>query len=214
MMGLNSGPPIAADDLQALMAFPTDEAARRAFGFYLRHDRAALKGESIGLSADDYLFLTSCAQVSRPEILERVKKATRRGMAAAWPFVDMFQSPADSKPSLAKAYRKAQEFKQANYADTKKRLTDVYPDLDSDQMERKYFEEVKREFATVLHFWMAHLIINAATDRGPDASDPRQLLKFLLGAERCAEYLASIQYSNRHPAIDVTKLHRIPIAVR
>ncbi|AOL05361.1 hypothetical protein WI95_16385 [Burkholderia contaminans] len=132
-------------------------------------------------------------------------------MAAAWPFVDMFQAPADSKPSLAKAYRKAQEFKRANYADTKKRLTDVYPDLDSDQMDRKYFEDAKREFATVLHFWMAHLIINAATDRGPNASDPQQFVKFLLGAERCAEYLASIRYSNRHPAIDVTKLHRIPI---
>lgn len=205
---------VDSDQLAALMAFPDDAAARRAFALYIRHDRAAATGQTVTLSADEYLFLTSSSRTSRPAIYDRAKKSTARGMAAAWPFVDMFQSPPDSKPSLAKAYRKAQEFKQANYAKTKQRLTTVYPDLDSDQVDRKYFEEVRREFASVLHFWMAHLILNAAADRGPDVSDPQKFSAFLLGAARCAEYLASVQYSNRHPPVDISKLHRISVSGR
>ncbi|MDQ7975910.1 hypothetical protein QYH69_01440 [Paraburkholderia sp. SARCC-3016] len=202
---------VDVDEVAALMAFPSDELARKAFALYIRHDRAAAMGQSVVLSADEYLFLTSCADVSRPEIAQRAKTSTARGMAAAWPFVQMFLAPPDSKPSLAKAYRQAQELKETNYRATKHRLTEIYADLDSDRVDRKYFEEVRREFASVLHLWMAHMITNVATDRGPDVRDPQRLRAFLLGAERCAAYLASLQHANRHPPVDVSQLHRVPV---
>ncbi|MFM0174138.1 hypothetical protein PQR33_32960 [Paraburkholderia sediminicola] len=201
-----------SDQLAAMMAFPNDEPARMAFALYLRLDRTAAQGNSLVLSADEYLFLTNSAEFSRPEIMQRAKKATAKGMAAAWPFVQTFLSAPDSNPSLAKAYREAQEFKDASYAATKLTLTERFADVDSDRVDRKYFEELKREFATVLHFWMAHLIINAATDRGPDPTDTKKFSAFLLGAERCAEYLASISYQNRHaPPVDISQLYRMPI---
>lgn len=203
--------PVDIDALTALICFPRDSEARRAFELYTRFDRTAATGQSIELSADDYYFLTSNDGLSRPALTGRAATARNRGLAAAWPFVRMFLAGTDADATLAAAYREMAELKQKTYAETKQRLTERFPELDSDRVDRKYFEEVRREFASVLHFWMAFIIITVATERGPDLQDPQKLAAFLWGAERCAEYLGTIAHQNRHsPPVDVTKLERIP----
>ncbi|SOY56028.1 hypothetical protein [Cupriavidus taiwanensis] len=208
-MSVSPAPRIGADELAALMAFPDDEAARKAFALYIRCDRLAASSNPVVLLPHEYHFLTSSADVSRPEIQRRARQARTRAQTAAWPFVVKYLAAPGSPPSFAQIYREADELKKTNYKETRKKLSEVFPGIDSERVDRKYFEEIRREFSTVLHLWMAHLIISRATGRAPDPSDSGQLLAFARGAEACAEYLGSIKPENRHePPVDISALRR------
>ncbi|MFT4063357.1 hypothetical protein [Paraburkholderia sp.] len=204
-------PPITPSALQALMGFPNDAAARTAHEIYLRCDEACAGGAPVTLAVDEYLAITSSG-LSRPEIVKRAVQARRAGVAAAFPFVHMYQAAPDSKPSLAKAYRAAAELKADVYKKTRKTLTKAYPDAHSDRVDRKYFEELRREFEPVLHFWMALSIIAEAVEAPPNMHDPDMFRRLLWGAEKCADYLVSIQPSNGSaPPIDGSKLIRFSV---
>ncbi|AVA36302.1 hypothetical protein [Cupriavidus metallidurans] len=84
-MSDSSLPRISAGELEALMAFPNDEAARDALSFYLRFDKAAASDAPVTMTAAEYLYLTSSVDLSKPEILRRMREARLRGLAAAWP---------------------------------------------------------------------------------------------------------------------------------
>ncbi|MFP6557398.1 hypothetical protein WJ542_03505 [Paraburkholderia sp. B3] len=190
------------------MGFPNDPAARAAHEIYLRCDDAAARDTAITLSADEYLTITS-PNLSRTDIITRAVHARRAGVAAAFPFVHMYQASPHSKPSLAKAYRAAAEIKADVYAKTKKTLTEVYPDVHSDRVDRKYFEELRREFEPVLHFWMALSLLVGDLGASPNMRNTETFSRLLADAEKCAEYLASIKFGNRSaPPIDVSKLIR------
>lgn len=217
-MTIQSGAPsrqsgfVDFDQLAALMAFPQDEDARRAFALYMSCDRAARLGQSIQLTADDYFLITSSG-LTRPEIYQRAESAHKRGMNAAILFVWMSQQATDSKPSLAKAYRAVEEYKQQVYSEFRQTLKEKFPASDSNRVDRKYFEGLRPEFESVLHFWMAAAVVYNKTGHGPDVADQNQYLAFLAEAERCAEYLGSISFDNRHaPPVDTSKLIRIPVS--
>lgn len=210
-MKIDSTKPISPHELAALMAFPQDETARRVFAIYVGCDRAASLGQSIQLTVDDYLLITS-ADFTRTEIYRRADIAHKRGINAAAPFSWNYQRP-HLKPSLAAFYRACEEYKQQIYAESRQTLKQKFPLSDSNRVDPKYFQDLRPEFESVLHFWMATSVFWDKTGHGPDVTDPHQYQAFLAEAERCADYLASFSFENRHaPPVDISKLIRIPVS--
>lgn len=196
-------------ELAAMMAFPNDETARRAYAIYTRCDRAAHLGQFIQLTAEEYFFITSDTDLTRPGIYRRADSAHKQGINAAAPFFWNYQRP-QLKPSLTAFYKAAQEYKQQIYSESGQTLKEQFPASDSNRVDRKYFEDLRSEFESVLHFWMAMSVFWSETGHGPNVTDPQQYQAFLVEAERCAEYLGSIAFENRHaPPVDISKLHRV-----
>jgi hypothetical protein len=191
---------IDAHQLAARMVFPNDDDKRLAYALHMKHGLTASRGLDVILRPEEFLLLTSKPHLSWPELEQSANEATLRGQNAAWPFVEMYIAAPDSNPTLAKMYRKADEVKKDWYREKREAI----------RADRKMFEEMRKEFSTVLHFWMATVITAAATGNGPRLKNDGDLNSFVKTSEACANYLASIVHVNRHaPPVDVSKLHRV-----
>lgn len=88
-------------EIAALMAFPTDERARKAYVLHLDLTEKAQRGEAVALGPE-VLMLMADPNLTYAALMDRAATAMSRGKAAAWELTRQWLSKTEHPPSLAR----------------------------------------------------------------------------------------------------------------